>query len=84
MSQEAFVDPGWVADSRATNHCTLAFSNIQSKVPCHGKDQIYMGDGTSVNIFGRGKSIFSHNLLLSDVLHIPSISRNLFKSIKVC
>lgn len=73
MSLEGFLDPGWVVDSEATNHCTSSSSNIQSKASYHGKDQIYMGDGTGVNISGTGKLLFSlnnHKFLLSDVLHI--------------
>lgn len=58
MSPEGFVDLGWFVDSGATKHCTSASSSIQSKTSYHGNDQIYMKDGTGVNIFIIGIMIF--------------------------
>lgn len=62
---ESFMDPGWIADFGATNHCTLNASNIQDKAEYSGSEQVYIGDGSGLHIDSIGKSHFALLYLFS-------------------
>lgn len=75
-STDEFKDPGWIADSGATNHCTPTSTNLQDNFDYEGSEQLYIGDGTGLDISVVGKSTFSSgstNLYLKDILHIPRV-----------
>lgn len=75
-------DPSWYPDSNATNHITDDVNNLVQKAPYTGPDQIHIGYGTGLAIDHIGSSSFSSQfnsktLLLNQLLHIPSITKNL-------
>ena len=73
----------WILDSRASFHVTGESQNIKQFTHFDGPDQIFIGNGEGLNIFGAGFSSFvspndSHiTFKLHKILHVPSISKNL-------
>lgn len=70
-----FVDLGWIPNLEATNHCTPSISNIQDRVEYTGSGQVFIDNGTELNIENTSKSFFNTNnaiFHLKNILHIPS------------
>ena len=73
----------WIPNSRASFHVTGESQNIKQFTHFDGPDQIFIGNGEGLNIFGAGFSSFvspndSHiTFKLHKLLHVPSISKNL-------
>lgn len=80
---ETLYDPSWYPDSGATNHVTPDSSNLMTKTPYNGDSKVKVANGSSTHIKHIGKSFFfpSKNavtpLFLSNLLHVPNISKNL-------
>uniref|UniRef100_A0A803NUC9 Integrase catalytic domain-containing protein n=1 Tax=Cannabis sativa TaxID=3483 RepID=A0A803NUC9_CANSA len=78
---EMLNDDNWYADSGASNHLTSDPGKIQAKTEYEGKEQITIGDGRKLPISHVGSGVIqtksSNPLLLKNMLHIPSISKNL-------
>jgi hypothetical protein len=74
------VDPSWYADTGATDHLTYNLDKLHMKEQYHGKDHVRTANGAGMRITHIGQSILptpSHPLHLKDVLHVPSVTRNL-------
>ncbi|GAU34785.1 hypothetical protein TSUD_205890 [Trifolium subterraneum] len=75
--------PSWYPDSGASFHVTGDSRNIQEPTPFAGSEHIYMGNGQSLPIISSGSSIFNApnhtqtHLILNNLLHVPSITKNL-------
>jgi histone deacetylase 1/2 len=74
------VDPHWYADTAATDHFTNDLDKLTMKEPYRGKDQVQAANRSGMRITHIGQSILStpsHPLHLKNILHVPSITRNL-------
>ncbi|KAI9186026.1 hypothetical protein LWI28_013136 [Acer negundo] len=60
-----------------TNHCTPSASNIQNRADYNGSDQIYMGDGTGLNIASVG--VLPAELSNLKQLQVLDLSHNMLK-----
>ncbi|KAH7855791.1 hypothetical protein Vadar_028936 [Vaccinium darrowii] len=70
----------WTVDSGCTNHLTTDMNNMLLHSEYTGPDQILLGDGSGLKISGVGSSTLNspcRSFALSDILHVPNISRNL-------
>jgi histone deacetylase 1/2 len=78
------VDPAWYADTAATDHLTNDLNKITMKEHYHGKDQVQTANGTGMRITHIGQSIIptqAQPLHLKNILHVPSVTRNLLSVI---
>jgi hypothetical protein len=74
------IDPTWYADTTATDHLTNDLNNLTMKEQYHGKDNVQTANGTGMRITHIGQSLIptpTQSLHLKDVLHVPSVTRNL-------
>jgi histone deacetylase 1/2 len=74
------VDPIWYADTGATDHLTNELDKLHMKEQYHGNDNVHTANGAGMRITHIGQSFIStpsHPLHLKDVLHVPSVTRNL-------
>lgn len=76
------MDSHWYSDSGATNHLSRSFSNLSTRSEYGGENQIYAANGSSFLILHYGSSfpsctMPSKSLILNNLLHIPSITKNL-------
>ncbi|KAL5767379.1 hypothetical protein ACOSQ2_014162 [Xanthoceras sorbifolium] len=82
-STEVVNDPTWYADSGATNHVTSDLNNLSLSSKYKGTDKLTLGNGNQLSILNVGKSTcLSHSnpvkhTALNQMLHVPSISKNL-------
>lgn len=73
----------WYSDSDASHRITSHAQNIQQKSPFEGPDQIIIGNGQSLSVTSMGSSSFksplnpSFTLTLQNLLHVPTITKNL-------
>ena len=82
-------DPLWYPDSGATHHITNNSSAYTIKNPYDGTDTVKMGNGTGLKISAIGSanlrsSTSNHDLVLTDLLHVPNITKNLISVSKFC
>ena len=82
-------DTNWYPDSGATNHVTADQSNLTAKTEFFGPDQVYVGNGKGLEIKHIGHSSFispysSKILTLHNLLHVPTITKNLLSVSKFC
>jgi hypothetical protein len=74
------VDPSWYADTGATDHITHDLDKMAVKEKYQGNDQVAAANGQGMYIRHIGQSKIhtaSHTLILRNILHVPSITRNL-------
>jgi hypothetical protein len=74
------VDPSWYADTGATDHITNDLEKMAMKEEYQGTDQVAVANGQGMYICHISQSKFhttSRTLILKDILHVPSITRNL-------
>ncbi|KAL5763324.1 hypothetical protein ACOSP7_019588 [Xanthoceras sorbifolium] len=85
-------DQAWYVDSGATNHVTADMNNLSLKFEYRGNHKLIVGDGNILVISNIGDSrvashtIPSHQVKLNNILHVPSITKNLLsisKSTKI-
>jgi len=82
-------DPLWYPDSGAMHHITNNSSVYSDKQPYDGSDLVKMGHGkgllishiSSVNF---RSSTSNKPLFLTDLLHVPAITKNLLSVSKFC
>ncbi|PKU71144.1 Retrovirus-related Pol polyprotein from transposon TNT 1-94 [Dendrobium catenatum] len=70
----------WYLDSGASAHMTNRNDQLSQGSCYHGSDQVMVGDGRSILIAHSGTGLLptpDRKLILSKLLHIPSISHNL-------
>ncbi|KAL4301756.1 hypothetical protein GQ457_10G016470 [Hibiscus cannabinus] len=79
----------WYVDSGATHHVTPEAGKVMQGSKYGGPGKITVGDGANLNIARIGKSVlhvFSSNrktLVLSDLMHVPQITKNLISVSKL-
>jgi histone deacetylase 1/2 len=74
------VDPAWYVDTAATDHFTNNLAKLSIQEPYQGKDQVQTANGAGMRIKHIDHSIIPsspHPLHLKNILHVPSITRNL-------
>nr|KYP60841.1 hypothetical protein KK1_023255 [Cajanus cajan] len=76
------VDPLWYPDSGASHHITHDDSTLSTKNTYTGSDKVNIGNGTGLDIHHVGHSYlhcpkFSKNVILNNLLHVPSITKKL-------
>ena len=80
---DSVAGAAWYPDSGASSHVTLEFQNLMHSSPCHGADQLRVGNGQGLNIshIGHSNIILPHSssrsLRLQDLLYVLSITKNL-------
>jgi hypothetical protein len=70
----------WFLDSGATTHVTLDINNLTYTQCYTGNDTVHIGNGTYLSILHTGSATLLtnyHALQLSNVLHVPLITKNL-------
>jgi len=82
-------DPLWYPDSGATHHITNNSSVYSDKQPYDGTDLVKMGNGKGLFISHIGSANFRPStsnkpLFLTDLLHVPAITKNLLSVSKFC
>lgn len=75
-------DPNWYLGSQATNNITPDPNNLLNKTNYLDSEQTHVGDGTGLLIkHARSSSFYfpfnSGTLSLKQLLHVPSINKNL-------
>lgn len=74
----------WMLDTRATRHpcANKEFYHYFKEVP--DGDCVYMGNSSTVGVLSKGKILLKltsrKNLVLNDVLYVPSLRRNLISA----
>jgi hypothetical protein len=74
------VNPSWYAETRATDHITHNLEKMVVKEKYLGNDQVTVANGQGMyirHIVQSNIHIASHTLILRNILHVPSITRNL-------
>jgi hypothetical protein len=74
------ADPAWYMGSGVTDHITGDLDKLTMHDPYVGSDQIHVANDSGMNITRVGNSIIptiTRNLVLKNVLHVPSTHRNL-------
>ncbi|KAE8697713.1 hypothetical protein F3Y22_tig00110610pilonHSYRG00140 [Hibiscus syriacus] len=77
----------WVVDSGATHHLTPDATKVLSPTEFRGPGKLTVGNGVSLDIRSIGSSVLpstsSRALLLNDLLHVSSITKNLLSVSKL-
>ena len=72
---------GWYADSGASSHVANDVGNLNQKQEYNGTKSLVVSNGEKLNIYHIGHAYLpalnNTNLLLKDILHVPSIEKNL-------
>lgn len=82
-SGSSTASTAWFPDSGASFHVTGDARNIQEPFPFDGPEQIFIGNGQGLDIQSSGSSVFYSPsiphipLTLHNLLHVPSITKNL-------
>lgn len=71
----------WIIDSRATDLITFQFSNLIHPVPIHSS--IRLPNGQLVSISHKGTVRLTAELVLQDVLYVPTFKFNLISTSKL-
>jgi hypothetical protein len=81
LLQETVIPTGQYPDSGATHHVTFDLQNLNIRSEDYTRsDQIHMGNGNGLSIHHISDTLFSSpnaSFLLHNVLHVPSITKNL-------
>ena len=72
----------WLMDSGATNHITSDTSTMSQKSDYYGGEQLRVGNGQGLNIHHIGSTNYG-SLALKNILHVPSITKNLLSIAKI-
>ncbi|WJX88788.1 hypothetical protein P8452_70836 [Trifolium repens] len=82
-TQELVIPQSWFPDSGASHHLTANFENLAQGKSYLGSSKVHIGNGVGLNISSVGHASFqsklalNHNLYLNQLLHVPSITKNL-------
>lgn len=75
------IDSSWYMDTGATDHLTSELGKLTSHEPYQGHDKIHTANGAGMHISHIGQASLltstSRQLQLSNVLRVPSVTRNL-------
>ncbi|KAL4558553.1 hypothetical protein LXL04_036754 [Taraxacum kok-saghyz] len=87
VTTSAPASPSWLVDTCASNHVTSDKHTLHQVSEYGGPDEIVLGDGTGLPISNIGNTYIntSHKpLLLSKVLHVPRLRKNLVSVSQLC
>ncbi|KAL4557404.1 hypothetical protein LXL04_035581 [Taraxacum kok-saghyz] len=87
VTTSAPVSPSWLFDTGASNHVTSNQNTLHSVSEYGGPDEIVLGDGTGLPISHIGNAHINtpHKpLVLSNVLYVPRLHRNLVSVSQLC
>jgi histone deacetylase 1/2 len=80
-SSKSLESQTWFVDSGASNHVTSDKGNLNNIRKYDGNEKLLVSDGNSLKIsyVGRGNvpSLNNKSLVLSKLLHVPAIKKNL-------
>ncbi|KAD2804381.1 hypothetical protein E3N88_37758 [Mikania micrantha] len=79
--------PHWLFDSGASHHITNDLSALSLHAPYDGTEELVIGDGSSLKITHIGSlslTFNSHSLLLTSVLCVPLVSKNIISISQLC
>ena len=79
--------PSWLLDSGASHHLTSDLANLSLHAPYNGGEEVQIGNGMGLEIANTGSTLLPSNtrsLHLKNVLHVPTIARNLLSVNKLC
>jgi hypothetical protein len=74
------VNTEWYMDTGATNHITSELDKLTTREKYGGGDLVHTTSGLGMPIFHIGQSTIhsrDRNLILKDILHVPTASKNL-------
>jgi hypothetical protein len=74
------VDTEWYMDTGATVHITSELDKLKTSEKYGGGDQVHTASNSGMPIRHIGQSTISsrgRNLILKDILHVPTVSKNL-------
>jgi hypothetical protein len=74
------VDTEWYTDTGATDHVTSDLEKLAVQEKYHGSDQLHTTSGSGMPISHVGHTTIhthNHGLVLKNILHVPSSSKNL-------
>jgi hypothetical protein len=80
------TDPYWYLDTGASDHLFVELEKMQLKEPYHGKERVHTADGSGMRIRHVGQALLptpSKPLHLRNVLHVPSVTKNLLSARKL-
>jgi hypothetical protein len=82
QTQSYSVDPSWYMDTGATDHLTSELNKLHTRDTYHGSDKVHTANGAGMHISHIGQASLltrhpSRHLHLNNVLHVPSVTRNL-------
>jgi hypothetical protein len=86
-AQPNLASTNWLVDSGASHHVTADLNNLSLHSEYDGSDDIMIGDGTGLQITHTGSTKLpssSKSFLLSDVLCVPRMQKNLISVSKFC
>ena len=73
-------ESSWFLDSGATNHVSAELNNLSSRSDYKGKEKLVVGNDSELNIKHIGSTNIcsqSRPLKLTNILHVPQITKNL-------
>ncbi|KAL0539675.1 hypothetical protein IC582_023891 [Cucumis melo] len=73
----------WILDSGATDHLTGFSEHFITYTSCAGNEKIWIADGSSAPIAGKGQIVLYDGFSLQNVLHVPKLSYNLLSISKI-
>lgn len=81
-SSQSFAGADWYVDSGATHHVTASLGNMHIQQPYRGNSHLVVGNGATAKIKSVGSmkaSCLQHDksVILSNILHVPDITKNL-------
>ncbi|KAJ0615408.1 putative RNA-directed DNA polymerase [Helianthus annuus] len=77
----------WLPDTGASSHVAPNLSGFEDFEPYHGKDSLFVGNGTSLPILHIASTKFespNKTLSINKILHVPEIKRNLLSVQRFC
>ena len=80
-------DNAWLLENGASHHVTNDLGQFSLHNPYDGTEELLIGDGKGIaleNIGSTNLNISSQSLVLNNVLHAPSISRNIISISEFC
>ncbi|XP_010485013.1 PREDICTED: cell wall protein DAN4-like [Camelina sativa] len=77
----------WIMDSGVTHHITSDLANLSLHQPYTGGEEVLVGNGAGLPILHTGSASLpslQRHLLLTNVLHVPNIQKNLISVYRLC
>jgi histone deacetylase 1/2 len=75
------IDAPWYVDSGATDHLTSQMNKLNARDTYQGTDKVHTANGAGMHISHIGQAFVpthtSKQLRLSNILHVPSVTRDL-------